>query len=286
MSFWLNQNVEELENKVNQLAEAALGVKAPRTLRERFEKLSKESDSLFSERKTGRTCDCTSVAETFNTLKADADGFLCLAPAIAFIQGSDWIQKYMCHKVKKVLFEPVDTERQPKETEYFGGGRMVDNTKKRDDTGNKQCNIACLLKKWQDGPCFHQFVRVFKVNLRIHKSGFGGCRSLLGDDETSCTIHLYYTDYSTGYSLVIPTLDTLSQLPSKNLVSDSQLAYYKSPPPPRVMPATHSASKITPSSSKEPNQDTALYYRGATASPTFPLFSREASSPSGPSTGN
>lgn len=226
MSFWLNQNVEYLENKVNQLAEAALGVKAPRTLRERFEKLRKASDSLFSERNTGRTCDCINGAETFDTLKADADGFLCLAPAIAFIQGSDCVEKYLCHKVKKVLFEPVET---------------------KDDTGYPQYNSTCLLNEWQDGPCFHRFVRVFNVNVWIHhKSGYGGCRSILGDDETNATIHLYYTNYINGYSLVIPTLDTLNQLPTKNIVSDSQLAYYKSHPPPSVMQATPSTSKMTP----------------------------------------
>ena len=235
MTFWLNQNVEYLENQVNQVAKYALGVEAPTTLRERFEKLRKESDSLFSERNTGRTCHCTGGAETFTTLRADADGFLCLAPAIAFIQGSDWVQKYMCLKVKKLLFEPV----------------KVFNTNKKDDTRYPECNLTCLLNEWQDGPCFHRFVRVFKVNLRIHKSGYGGCRSLLGDDETNATIHLYY---NTFYSIVIPSVDTLNQLPSKNIVSDSQMAYFKSIPPP-----TPSASKM-----------------GATAYPTVPLLFQEA----------
>ena len=236
MTFWLNQNVEYLEKQVNQVAKYALGVEAPTTLRERFEKLRTESDSLFSERNTGRTCNCTGGTETFTTIRADADAFLCLAPAIAFIQGSDWVQKYMCLKVKKLLFKPV----------------KVFKTKKKDDTCYPECNITCLLNEWQDGPCFNRFVKVFKVNLRIHKSGYGGCRSFLGDDETNATIHLYY---NTCYSIVIPSVDTLNQLPSKNVVSDSQMAYYRSHPPP-----TPSASSP---SSEEP------IYRGATASPTL-----------------
>jgi hypothetical protein len=230
MSFWINQNVtpDDLEEKMNELGNL-IGVEAPRNLRERFARLRDKPVSLFSELHTGKTCQCSGGNETFSIRRVDSEDFFCLAPAIAFVQGSDKVQRWIAHRVKEYLFRLVPAKRQPKMTEFFVGGNVVETQKEKTNSQPyPDCNLKCTMNEWEVGPCFHLFVRKFKVNLRVHKQGWGGCRWVPGSDETNPTIHLYY---QSGYSLIIPSFATIRQLPIRNLLSHEQLEYYRSEPP-------------------------------------------------------
>jgi len=231
MSFWA-QDFDLLENKINEISNL-LGVTAPKTLLERFAKIREEPDSLLSDLNTQQRCECTNRNETFDAIRVDSEECLCLAPVIAFIQGSDKVQKWLCYQIKRSLYKPdVKSKRQPKMNEYFVGacgGSALKTNKKTEDPIFPECNLKCMMADWMDGPCFHLFVRRYKVNLRIHKSGYGmECRSVLGYNEQNPTIHLYY---SSGYSIVIPPFSVVRQLPTKNLLSHDQMEYYKKQPP-------------------------------------------------------
>jgi hypothetical protein len=232
MSFW-SQDFDLLENKINEISNL-LRVIAPKTLVERFAKIREEPDSLLSDLNTQQRCECTNRNETFDVIRVDSEECLCLAPVIAFIQGSDKVQKWLCYQIKRSLYTPdVKSRRQPKMSEYFGGAcsgsKLKTNKNNEDPSIFPDCNMKCMMADWIDGPCFHLFVRRYKVNLRIHKYGYGmECRSVLGYDEQNPTIHLYY---SSGYSLVIPPFSVVRHLPTKNLLSHDQMAYYKKRPP-------------------------------------------------------
>ena len=233
MSFWMDQNLEALEDMLNYIGDK-LRIECAPTLKDRLFILREKKHSLFSEQ-SDETCECSGGKDTFTVLRPDCDGYLCLAPVVALIQGSDRIQNWICHDLKKALFPAFKFTRQPKVTEYFRQSTM-NNTKGKDDTERQEklddypeCSLKCALNEWKDGVCFIRFVRHFKVNLRIHKSNYGGCRWVLGEEnKDNPTVHLHY---ASGYSLVLPPVSDFHHLPTKNIVSEEQMEYYRSNPP-------------------------------------------------------
>lgn len=210
MSFWLKQNILFLEQKLNSVANI-LKVSHPDTLTERFAILRDQKELFYSSLQHNSSCMCTGGEETFTVLRHDSgQEILCLNPVIALIQGSDEIQDWIGPRIKKEIFRAFNFKRQRKITNYFG---RRDETFEEQDFQQKisypECNLDCILNELgiPEGKCFVQFVRKFKISLRIHKSDYLGCRSILVCDEIdSPTIHLYY---NTGYSLVLPP-DTAS----------------------------------------------------------------------------
>ena len=94
------------------------------------------------------------------------------------------------------------------------------------DTRYHECNLDCTLNEWFEGQCFKLFVAKFKINLQVHKYGFGGCRRISADTEQDyATIHLYY---NTGYYLVLPPVTGFPNMQSISLVSNREM----SPPTP------------------------------------------------------
>ena len=238
MSFWMDQNLEYLEERLNYIGDKIQLDHAP-TLKHRFFTLREEKHSLFSEQQLDKTCECTGGKETFTVLRPDCDGYLCLAPVVALIQGNDRIQNWIIHDMKKSLFQPFKHTRQPKVTEYFRPSTAADNTQDNDETDRAEklpdypeCSLKCILNEWKDGVCFIRFVRHYKVNLRIHKSQYGGCRWILGEENKELpTVHLHY---ASGYSLILPPIADFHRLPqisTKKLVSEEQMEYYRSNPP-------------------------------------------------------
>ena len=278
MSFWMDQNLEYLEERLNYIGDKIQLDHAP-TLKHRFFTLREEKHSLFSEQQLDKTCECTGGKETFTVLRPDCDGYLCLAPVVALIQGNDRIQNWIIHDMKKSLFQPFKHTRQPKVTEYFRPSTAADNTQDNDETDRAEklpdypeCSLKCILNEWKDGVCFIRFVRHYKVNLRIHKSQYGGCRWILGEENKELpTVHLHY---ASGYSLILPPIADFHRLPqisTKKLVSEEQMEYYRTTPPISEEKMNFYKSEPPPfiafstQSQELPIRDTAFFYDGASS---------------------
>lgn len=173
MSFWLHQDLQTLEEKLNWLG-GIFKVKHPNSLRERFGILKEEKNSDCSTIIDEQKCECTGEVENLTILKSDCD-ILCLAPVLSLIIGSDKVDKLICNNFKKKLFQPyVPIKKQTKVTDYFSSNNRDEASDiEKDDTEldlDSLCNMDCMLNEFFDSRCFIRFARLSKVIKHIESN--------------------------------------------------------------------------------------------------------------------
>lgn len=163
MSFWLDQDLQILEEKLNSLGEI-LKINHLKSLRERFGVLKEEkSDKLYFS--DDQKCECTFGLENLTIIKPKSE-LLCVAPILALIIGSDKVDSLICTNFRKQFFKPYQIKKQKKMPDFFSPKRdeasATENVEEQLES-QSFCNHGWLLNEFLDCACFIRFVRIFEV---------------------------------------------------------------------------------------------------------------------------